>query len=97
MLECKVKHEFSLGQSPARCDRHAVDCFAVPRRHRSGWSRNCHQAVHEVATQLQAVQSTWCSKAWLDDHRRRAVRLEPRRHVPVWIRMPCAMRSPSTT
>ncbi len=58
MLEWKVKDEFSLGQSRARCDQHAVDCHEVPRRHRPGWSRNCHQAVPDVATQLQAVLNT---------------------------------------
>jgi hypothetical protein len=58
MLEWKVKHGFSLGQIPARCDRHAVDCHSVPRSHRPGWSRNSHQAVHDVATQLQAVLNT---------------------------------------
>ena len=58
MLEWKVKHGFSLGQRPAWCDHHAVHCHAVPRRHRPGWSRNSHQAVHDVATQLQAVLTT---------------------------------------
>ena len=58
MLERKVKDEFSLGQSPVWCDQHAVHCHKVPRRHRPGWSRNSHQAVHDVATQLQAVLNT---------------------------------------
>jgi hypothetical protein len=58
MLEWKVKHGFSLGQRPARCDQHVVHCHAVPRRHRPGWSRNCHQAVPDVVTQLQAVLTT---------------------------------------
>ena len=58
MLEWKVKHDFSPRPSPAQCDQHAVHCHEVPRRHRPGWSRNSRQAVHDVATQLQAVLNT---------------------------------------